>query len=679
VGDPAVGPSTLTWTIGNISNAGDNNPANNDFVIRYYARVLDNVLPQTPTSAALNNTANFAYDNVGGTVNLPGAAGLTLQQPLLAVGKLAVPANGDTILDANEIVTYTVDVVNSGAAPAYDVVLQDTIPIGLRNGALTIITDSIDLLSGTSLPVLAPAYSAATGVALWDFGAGAYTIPAGDTLRIVYRVQADADLGTGLQIDNLAVVPLYYSFDDATVPTLGGVAGVREIYGPTNTAVVPLTSAGPNPLDKQNTIAFASVGEPFSYRVIIPAVPQTTALNDVRILDDLTLSAADLSFVSVTKISGSLPWTPVNSGNATSLVIEDTVTGIDIPAGEQIEIEITVVLTDTPANVTGLLFNNTADYTYNRVNNDAASQAPGLPDTTANMTIVGPDVLTLEKSGPATMRVGTPGTFTLNVHNTGTSPAFDATIVDLLPNPVPGGMCDAVPTIISAQLFQADGITPVGAPLVLNTDYTMAFVPGTPTCSMTLTMLTVAAAIPADDRLIFTYEASLDADSANNTPQTNIAGATQWFSADTAGAGAVGQTRTYTGPLTDGTPLVLDSQDAFTLLTEQPIILFQKSVINMTTGQNPGANASPGDVLRYRIVASNVSPVNVPLFSIVDEIDSLNALAMYAPGTLTIISAPATADTSNTNPVGGAMGTGLLDVRNRWAVPWLPVCLMCVT
>ena len=664
VGDPTVGPSTLTWTIGDVSNAGDSNPANDNFVIRYYARVLDNVLPQTPTAVALNNTANFAYDNVSGTVNLPGAAGLTLQQPLLAVGKLAAPANGDTILEANEIVTYTIDVVNTGAAPAYDVVLQDTIPVGLRNGALTITTDSIDLLSGTSLPVLAPAYSAVTGVALWDFGAGAYTIPAGDTLRIVYRVQADADLGTGLQIDNLAVVPVYYSFDDATVPTLGGVAGVREIYGPTNTAVVPLTSAGPNPLDKQNTVALASVGEPFSYRVIIPAVPQTTALNDVRILDDLTLSAADLSFVSVTKISGSLPWTPVNSGNATSLVIEDTVTGIDIPAGEQIEIEITVVLTDTPANVSGLPFNNTADYTYNRVNNDAVSQAPGLPDTTADMTIVGPDVLTLEKSGPATMRVGTPGTFTLNIHNIGTSPAFDATIVDILPNPVPGGMCDAVPTITSAQLFQADGITPVGVPLVLNTDYTMAFVPGTPTCSLTLTMLTVAAAIPVDNRLIFTYEASLDADSANNTPQTNIAGVRQWFSADTAGAGATGSIRTYTGPLTDGTPLVLDSQDAFTLLTEQPIILFQKTVINMTTGQNPGANASPGDVLRYRIVANNVSPVNVPLFSIVDEIDSLNASVMYAPGTLTIISAPATADTSNTDPVGGAAGTGLLDVRN---------------
>ena len=47
----------------------------------------------------------------------------------------------------------------------------------------------------------------------------------------------------------------------------------------------------------------------------------------------------------------------VNTGSATSLVIEEPMAiGIDIPAGEQVVIEITVRLRDTATNVAGLQF-----------------------------------------------------------------------------------------------------------------------------------------------------------------------------------------------------------------------------------------------------------------------------------------------------------------------------------
>ena len=98
---------------------------------------------------------------------------------------------------------------------------------------------------------------------------------------------------------------------------------------------------------------------------------------DVRITDDLTASAADLRFVSVSKISGSGPWTPVNTGTDTNLVIEDPTGGIDIPAGEQVVVEITVVLENTPTNVAGLTFTNTADFTYNRSRRGRREPAAG--------------------------------------------------------------------------------------------------------------------------------------------------------------------------------------------------------------------------------------------------------------------------------------------------------------
>jgi len=108
----------------------------------------------------------------------------------------------------------------------------------------------------------------------------------------------------------------------------------------------------------------------------------------------------------------------------------------------------------------------------------------------------------------------------------------------------------------------------------------------------------------------------------------------------------------------------MDHEDNHTITTEAPILAFEKSVQNMTTGQNPGSNASPGDTLRYTIQVSNSGPVGFSSFSIVDEVDRLNTTAAFAPGSLNIISVPAGADTSGSSAVGGTQGTGLLNVAN---------------
>ena len=64
--------------------------------------------------------------------------------------------------------------------------------------------------------------------------------------------------------------------------------------------------------------------------------------------------------------------------------------------------------------------------------------------------------------------------------------------------------------------------------------------------------------------------------------------------------------RTYTRALTDGTPGVLDHQDAYTVTADLPVLRFEKTVINVTTGQDPGRRATPGDTLRYRIRIENL-------------------------------------------------------------------------
>ena len=653
-GNPTTGPTTVTLAIGTLVNPADGNAANNAFVIVYRARVLNLVHPQV-NNIGLTNTVAMGYDTATGpATSITDNQTVNVLQPNLSVAKSAVPAGGDAVLAADEIVTYTVDIINNGTAPAYDTMLQDVIPVGMRSGTATITMVSMQLLSGTVLPNLSPTYVPATGVATWDFDSGTadqYNIPAGDTLRIVYQTQADTGLGAGLTLTNQAQVQLYYSFDDDGIPTRGSINGVREIYGPSNVASVTFTTDTPDALTKENpALLTVAVGEPFTYRVTVPTTPQATALNDVRIIDDLAASAADLSIVSVTKVSGSQPWVPVNTGSGINLVVEDPAIGIDIPAGEQIVVDITVVLDDTVTNVSGLTFNNTADYTYNQSNNDPATRAPGGPDTTPDMTIAGPDELTLEKTGPANMQVGIPASFTLNVHNPSSGIAWNPILIDRLPDGATGGTCGAGPSNVTAQFFEADGVTPASGVLEEGTEYQVSF-NGAPACEWTISLLSVAGGLAPDQRLIVRYDVELDPSTDNGIALTNIAGVTQWFGA-------------YTRQLTNGTPGTPDHEDAHTISTEAPIMTFQKSVRNVTTGQDPGSNASPGDTLRYTIQVSNSGPVGLSTLSIADEVDRLNATPTFAAGSLNLISVPMGSDTAGTNAMGGTHGTGLVYVGN---------------
>ena len=663
-GNPVMEQTTATITLGTIVNQADGNAANDFFIITYRARVLNLVHPQV-NNIGLTNTVAMGYDTASGpATNITDNEFIDVQQPNLAVTKSAIADGGDNVLAADELVTYTVDIANSGTAPAYDTVLQDVIPVGMRNGTATITMVSVQLLLGGVLPNLVPAYDSATGVATWNFSTGSadqYNIPAGDTLRIVYQAQADTSLGAGLTLTNQAQVQLYYSFDDDAVPTLGTAVGEREIYGPSLVSSVTFTTDTPDALSKQNpAVSTAAIGQPFTYRITVPGTPQATALHDVRILDDLSASAADLSFIRVAKISGSQPWTPVNTGTATNLVIEDTTVGIDIPAGEQIVIDITVILDDTPTNVSGLQFNNTAAYTYNQVNGDAATQQLAGSDTTANMTIVGPDILTMEKSGPATMSLGVPAGFTLNVNNPSTGTAWNPTITDRLPNGPTGGTCNAGPSNVTAQFFEADG-TPAPALLVEGTDYQVSF-NAAPACDWTLQLLSPSGGLTPTRRLIVNYDLQLDPATPNGASLTNIAGVTQWYSFDPNAADAAPRTDTRT--LTDGTPGTLDHEDAHTVGTEAPVLDFIKRVRNVTTGQDPGLNASPGDTLHYTIEVINNGPAGLSSFSINDEVDDLNTPSVFEAGSLVLTSVPVGADATGTDPLGGANGTGQVNVAN---------------
>jgi uncharacterized repeat protein (TIGR01451 family) len=398
-------------------------------------------------------------------------------------------------------------------------------------------------------------------------------------------------------------------------------------------------------IDKQNPAGqtTAAIGVPFTYKLTIPVLfdPQTgTVINNsgspndlhsVTVTDDLNATGAVLTYVSHTaywKSSGA----PVSHSFSNVGGVLTFSNFPIIPAGQQIVIDITVVLNNDPANTPGKQFFNTAKWDFGRLINGIFYQPlPGEWGISPPMTIVAPN-LVMTKTGPATMSLGQWGQFALNVQNTGSGDAWNVTLLDRFPKGTTGGTCSTTPQILSAQVFQADGVTPVAGKgsLVPGTDFSISYA-GAPTCELTLTMLTAAGTISANQRLIITYRTQLDANSQTGAQLTNIAGAVQWFNADSS----VSTRQAITHTLTNGTPGVLDFQDAHT-------ITVVVNEINITKQVNVvgGGAALPGGQLDYLVHVTNVSTTPLTPVVITDD------LSTAGPGRLTFVNSSATMNSS---------------------------------
>ena len=258
-------------------------------------------------------------------------------------------------------------------------------------------------------------------------------------------------------------------------------------------------------VQKQTPGPTATIGVPFTYTLTVPVMydpatstyfsqPSPNTLSNATIYDDLTAIGASATYVSNTAFLvsggtrtpigaltlGATPATMSSLGIPSSDTTKHIVFSSDfnpalvnIAAGTQIEIQMTVVLDNVPANVAGTQFTNTAKWWFGRVI-DGVSYAPlpGQSGVSPPMTIVEPG-LTLQKSASiANLNVGTAAPFRLNVQNTGASDAWNTTITDVLPT----GMCAFDPTsTVTARVFASDGATPVSGVLTPGTDYTVAY------------------------------------------------------------------------------------------------------------------------------------------------------------------------------------------------------------
>src|SRR6478672_10654093 len=348
--------------------------------------------------------------------------------------------------------------------------------------------------------------------------------------------------------------------------------------------------------------------------------PPNFQASSVVITDDISSAGAgNLTFVN--------PPAPTMNGSTAGVTVVGTVLTANYSAvngplqpGQSIDIRFRVqIAAGIPA---GTILTNTALVTWDtptQTSSASVSIAIGQPST--------PN-LVLTKTGPAAMSTAQLGQFGLDIQNTGVSDAWNAKILDRLPKSSPtGGMCSSTPQILSAQVFQANGITPVPGkgPLVPGTDFSINYI-GAPTCELTLTMLTSAAAIGQNQRLIINYQTRLDASSQIGATLTNVAGAIQWFDGDPS----IPTRQSFTRTLTDGTPGVLDFQDAHTVTVVAPSLAITKQVTVVG-----GGAAQPGGQLDYLVHVTNASTNAAIPVVITDDISSAGA------GRLTFVNPPA--------------------------------------
>jgi hypothetical protein len=420
-------------------------------------------------------------------------------------------------------------------------------------------------------------------------------------------------------------------------------------------------------IDKQNPAGqtTAAIGVPFTYTLTLPSMtlgggPSVNDLHSVTLWDDLTATGVDLTYVDINAYyeGTSIPVTLVPEDNP------DTPGGVWtpknlsykkiplIPAGEQIVVEITVVLDDTARNAAGTSFTNTAKWMFGRLIDDTYYEPlPGEWGISEPMTIVGPD-LVVTKTGPATVvNLGEWAEFTLDVWNDGTwsGDAWNINILDQLPsepsNLFNGGLCDLTPEITTVTL--------AGSLLIPGTDYLFSYTG----CELSFTLLEAAGPIGPNERLVITYRTKVDADSESGAVLTNVAGATSWSNDrdDTIG-------QTYSCSLTDGTENTPDCQDAHDLLVVLSGYFYEKSAANPATGELV-SSAMAGETLRYTLRLRSIDEPFAGL-RFYDDLGVLNALPAFEPGSLTLVSYPPGADISQTNPSGGTNNGGILDIRN---------------
>ena len=469
-GLPAWSGQTVTVTFASI-------PHHTQAVITITAVISD------PLGAAagdvIANTAQMIHATAPVTISNP--VSTAVGEPLLALVKTSDPPTSSTV-GAGDVITYQVTITNpgnpAGPAPAYDIVLSDTLPAYANDAAPTLLSITLD-----GSPVNPALYSTsyAGGVYTIVFTPTfAFSIPVGSVLVVRYTATVDADVSASVDLTNTAQVSW------SSLP--GATPGDRD-YGPAADDTT-LHTVEPTIL-KTVTPITATLGDVITYSIAVPATPLTATLYNVAVTDQLD---GRLQLLTVTDgPDGSV----LTAGNAF------TITYPSIPAGQQRLITVTAILSSPLGAVAGDVITNLAVLTHQNGGPTPSNEPP--------FTVTEPALILVKASDPptsSTVGAGDRVTYTVRITNSSgvtVSPAFDLVFTDTLPL----WMRNAAPTLLAVTL---DG-TPVST-------YVTGYNPTTGIFTVTFSP---AFSIPVGSVLMIQYVATVDSNIPAGLDLTNQA------------------------------------------------------------------------------------------------------------------------------------------------------------
>jgi len=591
----------------------------NEITVEVVAVVPDIALNQ----GGLDGLTNTATASSGGGTPVLATAAVDIVEPELEITKVVInPVS--PFGDAGDVITYRMTVAHTAAssADAFDVSIDDLLPAGE-----TYVGGSLTTISG---PAPTEDVSGLPGLVVYDWS----TIALADGSSVFeYQVTLNADVHPAQTYTNTAT--LGWDSLPTGAPGDGGPndrAGTDSdsaditINAPSLVKITGVTSLGDTGQAEYNaTQEDLAIGETVSYRItttVPEGVTQTAVITDALQADALgVLEAIGASVVSLgANISTTLPGTPAFADNNLGDGLDDTVSfnfgditntaDGTIDDDDRIVIEVTARVVDVPENTDADDLVNLASLTY----------ATGAPvDDTANIDVVEP-VMGIAKN----MSAPWDGLVTLNIFlsNSGTAPAYDVNVTDLLP----------------ASMWDTTTIAPLAIPSGFN--FGVSGVPGdaTVTISSDGGSSPPASSVEPGETVVFQFTAAL-AGGAN--PPVNPILNTAVNDEASSLPGVDSSER-------DQPDVQADAQ------LQLPSIELDKSWAMAPGGDLDGSGTpSPGDILRYSITVTNPGQASASNLVIADPINDPN---------LTLIAGTVTAGVSALVTVGNGGGDSTIQV-----------------
>ena len=353
----------------------------------------------------ITDVATMRHQDGGPT--LSNEAIFTVTEPALSIAKQSDPPSGSLVL-AGQSVTYTVRITNQdgeNVSPAYDVVMTDTLPLGMRQTMpqiIEVVLDGTPLTQGSDYTFT---YDSGTGL-LTIALAVTRSIPPGGALRVSYAATVDNDVVAASTLINEANA-IWSSLPDA-------VPGERG-YGPIRASTV-LTTPLATGLSKRVAPLTTTVGGQVVYTITLPDPMLGAVLQDVVVTDvvDARLRIEEISAPGA------------QSAGYMGQVV--TATYDQIPAYTQRVLVITATVRNQGEVQDGSVITNTAIFDF-RDNPEA------IPSNEVATAVREPQLQPYKtvETPRDPLGAGDVVTYTLRFTNTGNWPAYDVFITDGLP------------------------------------------------------------------------------------------------------------------------------------------------------------------------------------------------------------------------------------------------------